>query len=292
MGKIVVVGDLMLDKYDYCSVRDNPESSAPCYTIQRTEYKPGGAGNVAVNLKALGSNVSLISVVGRGENSKILRRILKDLRVDYYLITDPDRPTIVKERVMSSMDGRYHFRKDLESRRYIEENHVREMISRINRPDLIVVSDYNKGVISENFMGELKKLNVPIIVDPKPNHKKFYKGVFLVTPNVKEAREMSGLEDVVEMGEALSKELGSNVLLTRSHEGVSFFGGERFDFPTEAKKVFDVTGAGDTVVAVLAHYLAKGLPIKECVRLANKAAGIAVGYPGCYPVSEEEIRSS
>jgi rfaE bifunctional protein kinase chain/domain len=292
MGKVAVVGDLMLDKYDYCLGRDNPESSAPCYTVQRTEYKPGGAGNVASGLAVLGDDVCLVSVGGVDESSRILRGKLVDAGVDYRVIGDSSRTTIVKERVMSATDGRYHFRKDVEAKKYIDDNHVREIMSRVSRPDLIVVSDYNKGVISGPLMDELKRLGVPIIVDPKPNHKDFYKGVFLVTPNVKEARDMSGLENVVDAGVALSKSLGSNVLLTRSQDGVSFFGSERFDFPTEAKKVFDVTGAGDTVVAVFAHYYMKGLPLRACVRLANKAAGIAVSYPGCYLVSEKEIQEA
>ena len=143
-------------------------------------------------------------------------------------------------------------------------------------------------------MERLKSLGIPILVDPKPNHKNFYFGVFMITPNVKEVREMTKLEDVVAASEALARDLNTRVLLTKSEEGISYFGlpqdeDIRFDFPAEAKKVFDVTGAGDTVIATFAHFFNRGYLLKEAARLANRAAGIAVAYPGCYAVSEREI---
>ena len=289
-GKITVIGDVMLDKYDYCRNRDNPESSAPCYTVERTEYKPGGAGNVAANLAKLGSNLELISVIGDDFSSNELRGILNHLSIPNRLIIDPKRPTIVKERTLSISDGRYHYRKDIERKEYISSNHVLEIVSLIDS-DLIIVSDYNKGVISERLMTELKKLRIPIIVDPKPNHKDFYKDVFMITPNIKEACEMSQIKNDLEAAEWIRRELNTNVLLTRSEKGISYRGLnlEEFDLPTEAREVFDVTGAGDTVIATVAHFLNKKYPIKEAIKMANMAAGIAVGYPGCYQVSEKEL---
>ena len=292
--KIAVIGDVMLDMYDYCANRDNPESSAPCYTVEKTEYKPGGAGNVAFNLHTLGSEINLIGVVGEDPIGGDLKIVLSKLGIPHRLIVDPNRRTILKERTMAVSDGRYHYRKDRETKRYIEESHVSEMLANINEYNLILVSDYNKGTISERLMERLKSLGIPILVDPKPNHKNFYFGVFMITPNVKEVREMTKLEDVVAASEALARDLNTRVLLTKSEEGISYFGlpqdeDIRFDFPAEAKKVFDVTGAGDTVIATFAHFFNRGYLLKEAARLANRAAGIAVAYPGCYAVSEREI---
>jgi D-beta-D-heptose 7-phosphate kinase/D-beta-D-heptose 1-phosphate adenosyltransferase len=290
-GKIIVIGDVMLDKYDYCRNRDNPESSAPCYFVERTEYKPGGAGNVAANLAKLGSNLELISVIGEDSSSRDLINTLDRFLIPHSLIIDPNRPTIVKERTLSDSDGRYHYRKDREKKQYINLNHVSEVISKINNPSRIIISDYNKGMISERLMEELRKTNIPLIIDPKPNHKKFYYNSAFITPNSKEACEMSDLENDLEAAEKLIEELNTNVLLTRSERGVSYFGtnGERINFPTEAKEVFDVTGAGDTVIATFAHLLNKDYSLKEAIRLANKAAGISVGHVGCYQVSEKEL---
>ena len=162
---------------------------------------------------------------------------------------------------------------------------------KIQDAEIILISDYEKGTISKELMEKIKELNIPIIVDPKFNHKDFYKNVFLITPNIIEAKTLSGVDDDLLGAEALREELNCNILLTRSEKGISFFGlnNRKFDFPTSAKKVFDVTGAGDTVIATFTHFFAKGLDIKESVNLANKAAGIAVAYPGCYQIKEEEI---
>ncbi len=287
---ITVIGDLILDKYDYCSNRPNPESSAPCYTVEYTEYKPGGAGNVAANLVSLGSKCKLVSVVGDDVNSTLLKNILSEFQIEYKLILDPNRSTIVKERVISVSDGRYHYRKDIEKKIYIDSFHVQEIIDIAKDSKLILISDYNKGTISKELMEELKTLSIPIFVDPKPNHKEFYKNISLIKPNVLEVKEMTGIADEKEAARQLSKELNTNVLLTRSEKGIFFTGlEEEYEFPTVAKKVFDVTGAGDTVVAAFTHFYLKNFPIKDCVKLANKAASIAIQYPGCYQVKEEEI---
>jgi D-glycero-beta-D-manno-heptose-7-phosphate kinase len=289
--KIAVIGDVMLDKYDFCRNRDNPEGSAPCYTVEKTDYKPGGAGNVAANLVKLGSDTRLFSIVGDDFDSQRLVSVLDSLGIPHTLIKDANRPTIVKERTLSISDGRYHCRKDIEKRDYIQENHVTDIVSSLGDFGLIVVSDYNKGMISEKLMGELKKTGIPILVDPKPAHLNYYGGVFMIKPNSREAREMTGLENDVAAAEELRKELSTRVLLTRSENGSTFLDldGTRLDVPTEAKKVFDITGAGDTVIATFAHFYSKKYSLEKCVKLANRAAGIAVAYPGCYQVSEAEV---
>ncbi|MFA4952897.1 MAG: PfkB family carbohydrate kinase [Candidatus Pacearchaeota archaeon] len=294
MSKIALIGDVILDKYDYCSNRENPESSAPCYNVERTEYKPGGAGNVAANLSALGADFELMSVIGNDGNAKILGTVLFNSNIPCNLIIDDNRETIVKERTLSIHDGRYHFRKDRERKQYIDENHTSEILKHLSDTELIVISDYNKGVISERLIERLKQTGKKIIADFKPAHKDFYHDIFMIVPNMKEARQMSGLENEIKAAEKLRKELGTRVLLKRSEKGISYFGlkGDsklRVDFPAEAKKVFDVTGAGDSVLAAFSHFYIKGLNLEDCIKFANKSAGIAVSYPGCYAVSEKEI---
>jgi rfaE bifunctional protein kinase chain/domain len=287
---ISVIGDLILDKYDYCSNRLNPESSAPCYTVEYTEYKPGGAGNVAANLSTLGSEARIVGVVGDDASASILENILEKYNIRSCLIKDSQRNTIVKERILAISDGRYHYRKDIEKKIYINEYHANEIIDQVKDSEYLLVSDYNKGTISENLMDELKSLKIPIIVDPKPNHKLFYKNVFLVKPNSSEVKEMTGKSDDMEAAKYLRDELETNILLTRSEKGIFFAGlQEEFNLPTRSKKVFDVTGAGDTVIATFTHFLRKGYAIRDCVEIANKAAGIAIQYPGCYQIKESEL---
>ncbi|MFH1711365.1 MAG: PfkB family carbohydrate kinase [Nanoarchaeota archaeon] len=297
MGKIAVIGDVLLDRYDYCVNRDNPESSAPCYTVLRVEYKPGGAGNVAANLKSLGADADLIAVVGNDFHAGLLKMVLDEKGVSTKLIRDINRATIVKERALSESDGRYHFRLDHEKADDINLEHAEEVINliRSNGYELILVSDYNKGMITRDLVDSLKKTGLPIIIDPKEAHKDFYSDVFMIKPNIKEARKMAGLENEIDAAEKLRDELNSNILLTKGQDGVSYFGldGERFNFPSQAHNgVLDVTGGGDTFIATFAHFYSKGKGIRECVRLANKAGGIAVGYPGCYSVSEKEVLES
>jgi len=290
-GKIAVIGDIMLDMYDYCKNRENPESSAPCYTVINTEYKPGGAGNVAANLAKLGSNLELISVIGNNHISDDLIKKLDELKIAHKLIRDPNRQTILKERTLSIQDGRYHNRKDREIIEPIGSNHICDIIEYAKNADLIIVSDYEKGLITSGLMKKLAETKIPILVDPKPNHKACYKNIHMITPNVKEAIAMTGIQDEILAAEKLLKELNTNVLLTRSEKGISYFGlnGDRYDFPAEAKEVFDVTGAGDTVIATFAHFLNKKYDLKEAIRLANKAGSISVGHVGCYQVSEKEL---
>lgn len=290
-GKIVVIGDVMLDKYDFCSNAENPESSAPCWTVERTEFKPGGAGNVAANLASLGANFELISVVGEDYSANVLKQELQRFKVPCSFISDSERQTIVKERIMSASDGRYHCRINRERKEYIGQEHVQEIIKRIDGADIVLVSDYRKGTISKELMDALRTKNLRVIVDAKPEHVSFYHNLFLVKPNAKEARVMTGLEDEVQAGEALMKKLGSNVLLTRGSRGISYFGidGTKYDFPAEERKVVDVTGAGDTAIATFTHYLVKGKSLEECIRFANRAAGISVQYPGCHQITEKEL---
>jgi D-glycero-beta-D-manno-heptose-7-phosphate kinase len=291
MKRILVIGDVLLDKYDFCVHRENPESNAPCFTVIETNLKIGGAGNVAANLESLGSKVKLISVVGKDESADKIKTILKKSNIDFDLIEDEERSTIIKERILSKTSGEYFFRKDTEKKEYIREKHVLEILNSVKADDLIIISDYNKGVISKELVSKLKDKGNTILVDPKPAHTTFYNDLFLITPNLIEAIEMTREKDWLKAGKILVNQLKTNVLLKKGANGVSFFGtcGERFDIDANAKKVFDVTGAGDTVIAVLTHFYNKGFSLKESIKLANDAAGIAIGFPGCYQISEKEI---
>jgi len=291
--KIVIIGDVMLDKYRYCRTRENPEhKSAPCYLVDRKDYKPGGAGNAAANLASLGADFKLISVVGNDHYSRILEEVFLNFKIPCEFIRDPKRQTIVKERIF--VNDEYECRIDDEKVGYIEENHIQEVLEKIRGAGLILISDYRKGMISSRLMDELRAQNIPILVDAKPEHTDFYKNVFLVKPNSKEIREMTGIKDELEAGEALMKKLNSNILLTRGSEGINYFGlnGERYYFPAEKVKEVDVTGAGDTTIAAFAHFFNKSSNIKESIKLANIAGGIAVTYPGCHQVTEKEIFDS
>jgi rfaE bifunctional protein kinase chain/domain len=289
--KIAVIGDVMLDQYKWCQEKRNPEhKTAPCGLVKRIEYRPGGAGNAASNLLSLGADVFLIGLIGKDENAEKLRQSfsLGGLRTD--LIEDPGRPTILKERIM--IEGKYDCRVDIEDPTEINSNHVQDIARKINGAGIILISDYEKGMISEGLMNNLKTLGIPIIVDPKPAHKEYYEGVFLVKPNSLEAIEMTGIKDDVEAARKLVEDLGANILLTRGENGIAYFGrdGTHFDFPIYRHgELVDVVGAGDTAIATFTHFLSKGKSIEECVRLANRAAGVAVTHAGCYQVSEKEV---
>ncbi len=288
-GKIVVIGDLMLDKYRYCTTRRNPENIAPCYRVQSKEYKPGGAGNVAASLAKLGSNFKLMGILSTDHYANILEKALADLKVPCEFIRDEQRPTIVKERLY--VKGKYECRIDDEEIAPISENHVQEILRGIGNPDLIIVSDYRKGMITPGLMDALRATGIRIVVDAKPEHVDRYHDVFLIKPNAREARDMANTRGDLQAGEALVQRLHSNVLITRGARGISYFGldGTRHKFPVEKRKEVDVTGAGDIAISTFAHCLVGGRKLEECIFFANRAAGISIEYPGCHPVSPEEI---
>lgn len=294
MAKIAVIGDVMLDRYYYCKNRNNPESSAPAYIARRKEiiHRPGGAGNVAANLVSLKADVKLVSLAGDDADSKILTDSLDELNIPHKLIYDKRRETIVKTRALDILDGRYHFRFDIEDKLEISENHVSEIISEAKNSNFIIISDYNKGIINSKLMSKLKSLNIPILVDPKKENLEFYKDVFLVKPNSVESREMAKKNNDLEAAKTLTKILNSNILLTRASEGIAYFGlnGDFFNYSSQPiGELKDVTGAGDSVIATFAHFYNSGRNLEECVRLANKAGSVAVGHSGCYHVKESDL---
>ncbi|MFH1290764.1 MAG: PfkB family carbohydrate kinase [Nanoarchaeota archaeon] len=296
--RIAIFGDVLLDRYDYCENRGNPESSAPCHRVKKTLFLPGGAGNVAANLAALGAEVVLFGLVGRDEHGRCLIDELSKLNISQRLLTDETTRTIVKQRILSTSDGRYHGRLDFgDDAAAIEK--IKSLNSKIldkisplitNGFDACIVSDYDKGFITSELMNEIKKIGTPIYVDPK-NNKNLYRNVELIKPNRVEISAMVSARTDQEKAEQLSKELNTNVLLTLGENGMYYAGkeGSSFSLPAHTSEVSDVTGCGDTVIATLAFYRTLGKSMKESIELSNKAAGISVQHIGCYHVKREEI---
>lgn len=294
--RILVIGDVMLDKYIVGDVeRISPEAPVPVVHIKH-EYKVlGGAANVANNIISLGGNVSLIGIIGQDTGGKDIIRICKGKNIEFQPAIIDDYQTIQKIRVLSQ--NQQLIRMDYEDKKIdAQEELIRRIRRNVADANVIVVSDYAKGTVSKGLMDYLKKesksFNKKIIVDPKPINKKLYKNVYLITPNAKEAIEMHGREiNITRLGQNLSKELSSNILITRGEQGMSLFDryNKTINIPTRARQVYDVSGAGDTVVATMALCIASGLDLKTSSEIANYAAGIVVGKVGTATTTREEI---
>jgi len=284
--KILVIGDLILDHYAYGNVsRISPEAPVPIVHLKSEEYKLGGAANVAANIATLSGNVTLIGLIGRDRRGKKVIELCKKNKIKIF--PEYFHKTIIKTRIIAEnqqlvrIDEEQITPKDLNPRIIKRE---------AEKAEIIIISDYAKGTINEDLMKLLTSLNKKIIVDPKPKNKLIYKGAYLITPNQKEALEMSSCEEIHKAGEQLQKELETNVIITRGKQGMSIFNNGVKDIPTFAKEVYDVTGAGDTVIATLSLALASGASLESSAILANHAAGIVVGKHGTAKVELEELR--
>ncbi len=290
---ILVVGDIMLDKYIFGKVdRISPEAPVQVLEVEKEEYTPGGAANVANNIASLQANASIVGTVGNDNEANILLNELKKRNINTEgIFTDKNKPTTRKVRILGHKQQL--LRIDYEKKEYINkeiENNILNFIKNTTNIDAIIISDYAKGVITKNLIENIKTIaqNKIIIVDPKPKHKDLYKNVTLITPNLKEAKEMTDKE------ENLINELNSPILVTKGENGMSLLekDGNITNIPTKAKEVYDVSGAGDTVVATLALALSSNATLKQAATLANHAAGITVGKIGTSTVTIEEIRNS
>ena len=297
--KIIVLGDIMLDKYIFGNVeRISPEAPVQIVGVEKERFIPGGAANVANNIAALDAKVFMVGIVGKDIEAKILLKELKKRKVNIDgIVTDNNVPTTQKVRVFGQKQQL--LRIDYEKKDYLNKEAENKIIAfikeKIKETDAIIISDYAKGVITKDLMANVKELakGILLIVDPKPKHKAFYAGVNLITPNVKEAREMSGKEEVNEMGRELMEELNAPVLITRGEKGMSLFEWNGVtNIATEAKEVFDVSGAGDTTVAALTLALTAGATLEQAAILANHAAGITVEKIGASTVSIKELKKS
>ena len=302
---IVVIGDVMLDKYIFGNVgRISPEAPVAIVQVKDEKYIPGGAANAAHNIVTLSGTTHLFGIVGDDIAKEIFLDVTKKNLIDTDgIISDATRQTIRKIRVVGH--SQQLLRIDYEDKEYLQNSIIETMIDKlknIKKIDAIIISDYAKGVISKEFMNEIKKIankQIPIIVDPKPKHKNFYKNVTLLTPNKKEAEEMSGIEieneeDLLKAGNKLMNDLNCDILITTGEKGMSLFERKKdpIHIPTVAKEVYDVSGAGDTVIATMSLALAAGKSLEESAVLANHAAGIKVGKLGTAPVKIEELEKS
>ncbi len=304
-ASVLVVGDLILDHYVWGRVtRISPEAPVPVVHVESEEFKLGGAANVFNNIHALGGQADICGVVGADESG---RRLLKELGVRRKgrggVIIDADRPTTRKSRVVAHHQQVVRF--DVETRQEpkpsLQKRILRYVESRIKEISCLVVSDYAKGVVTPTLMAELTRLaaqrGIPIVVDPKVEHFSYYKGVTVVTPNHLEATQAAGTHGdddrtIYEAGTMIRQRLGCQaVLVTRGEKGMSLFEGDgvQWHVPTKARQVFDVTGAGDTVVATLALALATGTTLRDAAYLANHAAGIVVGMVGTATISGKQL---
>ena len=297
---IVVIGDVMLDEFLIGDVnRINPEAPVPVLLVKKVMYKPGGAANVACNIISLGGKVTLIGRLGKDEGAKILIDEIKKLNIKNKMIVDKNIQTIRKTRSLAK--NQQLLRVDFEDYKKLEDNRIKEIIKKVNKihPDVIVLSDYNKGFITKNLVEELKRLNIKIICDVKPQSKEVLRNVFLIKPNLKEAQEISGLKgtkdfEVEKIGKKLVEDFNTNVLITRSENGMSLFEktGKIYHIPTKSLEVYDVTGAGDTVIATLALAIASNATLEDAAVISNYAASIVVKKVGTAVVTKNELIES
>ncbi len=303
--RVLVLGDVMLDEFLWGRVRRiSPEAPVPVVEIERESFHVGGAGNVARNVRSLQGAAVLAGVVGADAAAARLRSELRLAGVEDALVEAPGgRPTTLKTRILASHQQICRAdREDVEDiAPALESSLLARARTAIRNSDAVIVSDYQKGVVTRTVMRAVltaaRARRVPVLVDPKVRHFSFYRGATLVTPNQNEAEQATGLRlrsegDVRAAGDRILKILGCKAaLITRGEHGMSLFetGRRPAHIAAAAREVYDVTGAGDTVIATLALGLAAGARLVEAATLANAAAGIVVGKLGTATASAEEI---
>jgi D-glycero-beta-D-manno-heptose-7-phosphate kinase len=296
--RVLVVGDAMLDQYWFGDVeRISPEAPVPVVRVQRREERLGGAANVARNVAAVGVHTALLTVLGDDDAGHKVRRLLSEAGIEPQVHLDPNLPTTVKLRVIGRRQQM--LRVDFENVPEAEilaallDNYVSLLASH----DLVILSDYGKGGLAHiaGMIEEARNAGKPVLVDPKGDDYTRYQGATLLTPNRTELREVVGRwkdeADLTRRVQALRSDLGlSALLLTRSEEGMTLYTDDgTWSVPAQAREVFDVSGAGDTVIAVLAAMLAVDAPLRDAVSVANRAGGIVVGKLGTATASYEEL---
>jgi rfaE bifunctional protein kinase chain/domain len=298
-AKVLVVGDVMLDRYWFGDVsRISPEAPVAVLKVDRVEERPGGAANVARNIAALGAQATLLSVVGDDEAGHCLEKLLKEnANLQALLHRDESISTIIKLRAIAR--HQQLLRIDFETPPSHEVLHaaLEDFRAQLPLADVVILSDYGKGGLAHiaEMLRLARSMGKPVLVDPKGDDYARYRGATLLTPNRSEFREVAGnWKDEAELtrkAEKLRTELQLEALLvTRSEEGMSLYqANEVLHEPTHTREVFDVSGAGDTVIATLAVMMASGAALPDAVRIANRAAGIVVGKLGTAVVSREEI---
>ena len=305
--RIVVAGDFMLDRYAYGNAdRLSPDAPVPVLAIERTESRPGGAANVCLDLRALRCDVACLGLIGNDEPGQCLRQTLTDAGVDAAGLVAPDtgRPTTVKHNLVGLAQHRHPqkmFRLDTEDKSPVSDDIAQQLLDRADEvlpgAAVLCLEDYNKGVLTEavcqGLIEKARRLGVPVMVDPAAisDYRK-YRGATCITPNRTEAQLATGQTEPQAMATQLKAELGlTHVVLTLDKSGALLLD-DRDEFhtvPTVARSVYDVTGAGDMVLAMLAGARANDVPWEEAVALANVAAGLEVEKVGVVPIPLEEV---
>ncbi len=304
--KIVVLGDVMLDEFVWGDVtRISPEAPVPVVDIRRESVHLGGAANVLANIVALGAKACVVGVVGNdsaGERLRVSLKAASSLQDDGYLVTDAGRPSTTKTRIIAH--NQLVVRADREQRQPVNGNVEAGIIENLKQAlrdaDAFVVSDYDKGVVTPRILDEILPLayaRVPVLIDPKIRNFANYKPASLITPNHHEALRLTNLEADTDDGlhqaaRMIRQKLGCDaVLVTRGDRGIMLLEGdnEPVFVETTAREVYDVTGAGDTVIATLAAALSAGATMLEAANLANHAAGIVVGKVGTATATADEL---
>ena len=299
--RVVVAGDVMLDRYLFGSTgRISPEAPVPVVHVQETDDRPGGAANVAVNLAALGASTSLVGVVGKDAAADALLGIMQARGIDCAFATADDRPTITKTRVQSR--GQQLIRLDEENSRPMPGGALTDVLQGIvNGAGAVVLSDYGKGALSDvaAMIRVCREAGVPVLVDPKGTDFGQYRGATIMTPNQSEFEAVAGRcesdDELVERAIDLMQQLELGALLvTRSEKGMLLIenGSEPLFLSTQAREVYDVTGAGDTVIATLAGALACGQSLGSAAAVANLAAGLVVRKIGVATVTTGELAAA
>jgi D-beta-D-heptose 7-phosphate kinase/D-beta-D-heptose 1-phosphate adenosyltransferase len=305
--KVLVVGDVMLDRYWWGSVnRISPEAPVPVVNLDNTSLLPGGAANVAANVAGLGAEAFLIGAVGEDEGAELFPEILARQNVSAkFLIKFPNRRTTIKTRVIAH--SQQVVRIDQESKANLNSEEEELLLNAVDKiiddVEVIIVSDYAKGVVTENLVMRLitlaKDKNKFIFIDPKGKSFAKYRGATLLTPNRYEVLEVSHLDNfgqsaIEDIGKTLLSKLSlQNLLITQGEAGMTLFeeNGRVFHLPVSARKVYDVTGAGDTVIASLAVAVGAGANFLEAAKFANKAAGLVVEQIGTTTISLNMLKT-
>ena len=300
-ARVLIVGDVMLDRYWFGDVnRISPEAPVPVVHVKRTEERPGGAANVARNITALGGRATLLSVVGDDEAARSLKGLLDKEKVKASLHRDPEFLTTVKLRVVGHQQQLLRIDFERAPGHEILSAKLDEYEKLVDDADVVVLSDYGKGALEhvEKMIAAARRHAKPVMVDPKGWDYTRYRGATLLTPNRAEFREVAGRwkddDDFRRRAQKLRADLDLDALIvTRSEEGMSLFtANEAWHEPTQAREVFDVSGAGDTVIGVLALMVAAGANLHDAMKAANHAAGIVVGKLGTAVVHRDELLAS
>lgn len=297
-ARLLVVGDVMLDRYWFGEVgRISPEAPVPVVKVERVEERPGGAANVARNAAALGAQVSLLSVIGRDEAGNGLRKLLRRERIAAQLHVDAGLRTTIKLRVIGRQQQLVRIDFETPPSHEALASKLLDFQRLLRDADAVVLSDYGKGGLTHilKMIRMAREAGKPVLVDPKGDDYSRYRGASLITPNRAEFRDVAGSwqneTDLTRKANALLRRLRLGaLLLTRSEEGMTLYRPDgRVHIPAQAREVFDVSGAGDTVIATVGVMLAAGADMEMAVKVANRAAGIVVGKFGTAVVEPGEL---